>query len=418
VHSATQPDAHAAARSASRQRSNGQATRKKSAAPVLIILFVLLAGALALFGVILAQNVLGHEGEDSPVKSPPFMGSTDTQTQPEPTKTYTISLDTGEYPDAVVFPVGGASAEQEGLVTGADGQEGLSTSLALKVPFGTPITALPYLKVEGMRFTGWWTGLDSDENAQRIDNNSLSLLALDTDVTLHARFEPKPSVIDYESSGVPIFMYHYFYDPELGETGEDANWLDIHLFEEQLAWLRDNNYYYPTWEEVNEYLRGNITLPEKSVVLTSDDGNESFYRLAIPLVEQYGARITSFVVATDFDPENLGRYDRSRIFFQSHSFDMHRGGSDGDARILTSSYDEIVADVQAGDQVLGTRTVYCYPFGKTDENAKQALSDSNVQIALVIENVRAYPMMDMMGIPRLRISDGISLDVFISEVNP
>jgi peptidoglycan/xylan/chitin deacetylase (PgdA/CDA1 family) len=408
--------------STSRQRRSERVPRRKPSSPALVIagvvLSVILLGLIVLFGVILVQNVFSSEGAEAPVGSPSSTEDAESPAPQETTGTYTISLDASAYPHAIMLPVEGLLAGQEDPATGAGGQKGSSAGMSLKLPLGTPVTALPYLKLDDMRFTGWWTAPDSDASAQCIDNNSLNLLAADTNVTLYARFEPKPKAIDYASPGIPILMYHYFFDPSQGETGEDNNWLDIRTFEEQLIWLRDNGYYYPRWGEVNEYLRGNITLPEKSIVITSDDGNESFYRLAVPLIERYGARITSFVVVKDFDPANLERYDRNHIFFQSHSYDMHRGGSDGDARILTSSYDEVVADVQAGDQVLGTHMVYCYPFGKTNDTAKRALNDSDVQIALVIVNTRAYPMMDMMEIPRVRISNGISLEAFIIAVSP
>jgi peptidoglycan/xylan/chitin deacetylase (PgdA/CDA1 family) len=281
---------------------------------------------------------------------------------------------------------------------------------------GQPVTALPYAHADGQRFLGWFTA--PADPADRVDNATLNLIPVDQDTTLHARFEPKPTEVDYASAGLPILMYHYFYDPDQGQTGENGNWMDIRLFREQLAWLRDNGYYYPTWEEANLYLRGDIVLPEKSVILTSDDGAPSFYQLAIAEVMAAGAKITSFVVAIDFETPNLALYDPERVFFRSHSYDMHRWGPGGSARLLESTAEEVAEDVELGAAVLGTRDVYCYPFGSNNETARAALAGAGVQLALAIENLKAYPMMDPMQIPRLRMSDGISLDYFISVVAP
>ncbi|MDR1806780.1 MAG: polysaccharide deacetylase family protein [Propionibacteriaceae bacterium] len=194
--------------------------------------------------------------------------------------------------------------------------------------------------------------------------------------------------------------------------------MDIRLFRQQLAWLRDNNYYFPTWDEAIAYLRGDIVLPDKSIVLTSDDGAPSFYQLAIPAVMDAGAKITSFVVLIDFDPANLTLYDPTRIFFRSHSYDMHRLGDGGSARLLESSAADIEDDVAKGEAVLGLKDVYCYPFGSVTDTAEQALAASGVELALAIINEKAYPGMDMMNMPRLRMSDGISLDYFIEQVTP
>jgi len=303
---------------------------------------------------------------------------------------YTITLDVGEFPGAIL-------AQEELLVS-----------------FGQEVSSLPFAKLDNMRFTGWYTGPTGDADAYRVDNNSLGLIEQNKDQTLYARFEPRPTSIDHNDRGLPILMYHYFYDPEQGEYGEDVNFMDIHLFEAHLAWLQSQNYYYPTWEEVVAYIRGEIILPEPSIVLSSDDGHESFFRLAVPLVYQYGAKMTSFIVLVDLQPAMFPDIDTTKVIFHSHSYDMHQGGYDGDARILTASYQEIFDDALKGEDILGNMLAYCYPFGKTNANARQALLDAGVGVALVIEHQRAYPLCDPMQVPRLRMSDGSTVEFLAS----
>ena len=36
-----------------------------------------------------------------------------------------------------------------------------------------------------------------------------------------------------KAAGLPVLMYHFFYDKDAGETGKDANYMEIHDFEEQ-----------------------------------------------------------------------------------------------------------------------------------------------------------------------------------------
>ena len=303
---------------------------------------------------------------------------------------YTIYLDTSAYPGAV------------------------QAQAKVFTEFGLPVEYLPFATLDGMRFTGWYTGPADNINAVRVDNNSLYLLEMDTNQTLYARFEPRPTSTDYSDQGLPILMYHYFYDRDLGENGEDANWMDIHLFESHLAYLQSQNYYYPTWEEAVAYIRGEIVLPQPSIMLTSDDGHESFFRLAMPLVFQYNAKMTSFIILSGYQSEMYADIDQSRIFIQSHSFSMHEGGYDGDARILTASYEDIYNDAVTCGQILGNTLVYCYPFGKTNTLARQALSDAGVGVALVIEHDTAYPLCDPMAVPRLRMNDGSDVDFLIS----
>ncbi|MDR1265106.1 MAG: hypothetical protein LBK42_05955 [Propionibacteriaceae bacterium] len=282
----------------------------------------------------------------------------------------------------------------------------------ISAELGQPVARLPYAQLEGQRFLGWFTDPD-DPAAPRLDNATLDQLPTDRSTTLYARFEPKPTTIDRQSDGLPILMYHYFYDPDRGESGADGNWLDIRLFRQQLTWLRDNNYYYPTWDEADAYLRGDIVLPSRSIILTSDDALPSVYELAVPAVLDYGAKLTIFPVVKYFDPAWLGQFDPERIFFQSHSYDMHPGTADGSAKLLTATPQEIAADVAASAAVLGTKDILCYPYGVTTEVAEAALAANGVRLALIIGNQRAYPLMDPMAIPRLRMSDGLALDDFI-----
>jgi peptidoglycan/xylan/chitin deacetylase (PgdA/CDA1 family) len=288
---------------------------------------------------------------------------------------------------------------------------GAATPAPVDQVIGEPLDALPYATADGLRFLGWFTD-PADPAATQVDNATLGRLATDADTTLYARYEPRPAGVDYNSPGLPILMYHYFYDPRLGETGENGNWMDIRLFEDQVRWLTENNYYFPTWEEADLYLRGEAMIPQPAIILTSDDGLPSFFDLAIPVVVKYGARMTGFVVVGYFDRAHLEE-NREFIDYQSHSWNMHPGTESGQARLPIASAEEIREDVELSADALGTRLAFCYPYGYTTPFAEEQLAANGVRLGLVIENLTAYPMMPPLHIPRLRMSDGISLDTFI-----
>lgn len=126
---------------------------------------------------------------------------------------------------------------------------------------------------------------------------------------------------------LPVLMYHYFYDKSKGETGKDNNWMEISKFEKQLKYLVDNDYYFPSWQEVADFVDGKIDLPKKSVAITIDDGQKSLYSLAIPMLDKYKVRATAFIITKNFKKEKLEKYKNSYIDFESHSDNMHRGGA-------------------------------------------------------------------------------------------
>lgn len=128
---------------------------------------------------------------------------------------------------------------------------------------------------------------------------------------------------------LPVLMYHYVYAEDDLPEKEDANYLLDTKLAAQLQYLVDNNYYYPSYAEVRAFAQGTHTLPARSVVLTFDDGQKGFLNYGIPLLEQYEVPATSFIICSqDSTPEKLRDYASPYVSFQSHSYNMHRDGSD------------------------------------------------------------------------------------------
>ena len=217
-------------------------------------------------------------------------------------------------------------------------------------------------------------------------------------------------------SGLPVLMYHFFYDASAGEKGKDNNFMEISAFEAQMKYLSDNNFYFPSWKEVEDYIDGKITLPDKSVVITIDDGDETFIRLAIPIIEKYNVKATSFVV-TSWNGNWLPKtYRSAKLDFQSHSHDMHRSGANGKGRFVNLSYQEALEDVTTSKNIIGNCTVFCYPFGHYNDTAKKVLKDAGYTLAFTTQGGRVYKGADKLQLPRVRMSKGVSLNSFIEKV--
>ena len=228
--------------------------------------------------------------------------------------------------------------------------------------------------------------------------------------------EKKQTVIVREelSNGLPVLMYHFFYDNKTYQK-KDNNWLKIDDFEEQLKYMTENDFYFPTWDEVNDYIDGKIKLPSKSAVLTVDDGDPSFFDLAVPVMQKYKVPATSFVITDWYG----ARYDSSLDFvvWESHSAAMHESGANGKGRMVNWTYDQILADLKTSSDVLGGANVFCYPFGHYNETAIRALKDSSYIMAFTVEGGRVYKGSDKFKLPRVRVADGNSLNYFIKSIS-
>lgn len=209
-------------------------------------------------------------------------------------------------------------------------------------------------------------------------------------------------------------MYHFFYDNEK-YFKEDNNWLNIKDFEAQLKYLTENDFYFPTWDEVNQYMDKKIKLPSKSVVLTVDDGDNSFFDLAVPVMQKYKVPATSFVV-TDWYGY---KYDAELqyVVWESHSASMHAAGANGKGKMVNLSYDEIVKDLKNSSEILGGANIFCYPFGHYNDTAIKALKDTNYLMAFTVEGGRIKPGMNKYVLPRVRVTDGNSMNYYINSVS-
>lgn len=224
------------------------------------------------------------------------------------------------------------------------------------------------------------------------------------------------SKVNTSKRGLPVLMYHFFYDASKGEKGTDNNWMEVLAFEAQMKYLADNNYYFPSWNEVEAYINGTKTLPAKSVVITIDDGDASFIKYAIPIIEKYNVKATSFVV-TSWNGNWLPKsYKSSYLDFQSHSHDMHRSGANGKGRFVNLSYKDALEDVTKSKNIIGNCTVFCYPFGHYNDNAIKVLKDAGYKLAFTTKSGRVYPGQNKFALPRIRMSKGISMSAFKEAV--
>ncbi|MFT5233229.1 MAG: peptidoglycan/xylan/chitin deacetylase (PgdA/CDA1 family) [Candidatus Krumholzibacteriia bacterium] len=150
--------------------------------------------------------------------------------------------------------------------------------------------------------------------------------------------------------GIPILCYHYFrssFNPAYlarvftavifgaPTIGDREFWTTpIGEFERHLRYFRDNNIQVVTLDEVADLLDAGLELPERAVVLTIDDADESVYRLAWPLLKKYNVRAHLFVptgrAGSQWSELQVSSWDQLRemessgnIIVGSHSRDMH-----------------------------------------------------------------------------------------------
>ena len=93
---------------------------------------------------------------------------------------------------------------------------------------------------------------------------------------------------------VPILCYHRF---EKDCTSPLC--MPAHIFEQQMRYLHENGYRVISFGQLLDFLEYRHSLPQKSVIISIDDGYRSFYDVGYPILKKFGFRATLFIY-TDF----------------------------------------------------------------------------------------------------------------------
>lgn len=228
---------------------------------------------------------------------------------------------------------------------------------------------------------------------------------------------------DYGAPGLPICMYHYVYDendPPDDLNQRFGNYISMQDLEEELNWLSEEGYYYPTWKEVRDYVDGKLLLPDKSIVLCFDDGAVSFLENGIPVLEKCKTPATCFMITSNNGEGKIAQYQSEYVIYESHSDNMHRGGGNiGHGGIFTAiSEEDGLADLKRSIEICGSSDAFAYPFGDYNESSRSMVEKAGFLCAVTTEYGKAEPGDDPMLLPRVRMSMGQSLAGFQDRVSP
>lgn len=229
---------------------------------------------------------------------------------------------------------------------------------------------------------------------------------------------------------IPILTYHHL-APEGTFEPNSPVIISPMVFSAQMQLLKDQGYHTITSQDLYDYLRKDIALPEKPVLITFDDGYESNYTLAYPVLKKLGMKAVINIVVgftpgeeeglfpgggstagAPFLKQNHLTWEQMRemvlsglIEIQSHTYDSHRlvPAEDGKRRpALTTQkylrsedrkelweeytqrvYNDLTKAKETIEQKLGTKvTVLAYPYGAYNEATERLARDAGYLMTL------------------------------------
>jgi len=172
---------------------------------------------------------------------------------------------------------------------------------------------------------------------------------------------------------VPVLSYHQF-----SRTRKNKMTVTAADFEAQMRYLKANGYRVISLDQLFDFLDFRIQIPQKSVVITIDDGWRSTYDIAYPILKQYGFPATLFVYTNLItgSPKTLS-WDLARemaqngIEMQCHTVTHRDLTKMNDQESFAEYFDalnrELTASTKILEEKMGIRPNYlAYPYGETN----------------------------------------------------
>ena len=248
-----------------------------------------------------------------------------------------------------------------------------------------------------------------------------------------------------KSDKLPIVMYHQL---TLNSSRAGKYVLTVEQFEKDLLYLKEKGYKTITTEQLLSYSKGDFELPEKSIMITFDDGCETLYSYALPLLKKYGFTAVGFAIGALADKyseindhnliySNLTWEERNElcsggvIDIQSHTYNLHdnTNGRSGIEKKKSESLEQyrefLTADTVKMKEKMIEHTgkapvAIAYPFGSYSKESAKILSDEGIKMMFTCEEkvnvIKKAESEWLFGLGRYNRPEGISSESFFEKM--
>ncbi len=185
---------------------------------------------------------------------------------------------------------------------------------------------------------------------------------------------------------IPVLMYH------MVGTEQDAlelgNFTSTKSLDRQMNFLKRFGYHVITLDRYDAIQTGQIKPRGREILLTFDDGDFSFGKSAIPVLEKYQFPVAMFLISDFIQTGNYGSMDLETVLslqkkypwvnFQSHA-KTHPHLKEIRAEQIKVEMEDSKKDLE---RLLGKPVDYfAYPFGELDQRSLKAVQDAGYKMA-------------------------------------
>lgn len=234
---------------------------------------------------------------------------------------------------------------------------------------------------------------------------------------------------------VPVLMYHH-----VNHHRGDTVTVTPEVFEGQMRYLAEKGYRTLKLGESIAYLRGELVLRERSVVVTFDDGWLDNYIHAYPVLQRYGINAAVFIVtgrtekgasvgggfrAADIPSHGVskqliadGKADRVAIGWDLVDEMMQSGLVEFHPHSVTHrkcgklSGEELRREIEEPKRVMEGRLgracpYFCWPYGSFSDEGVALAKSAGYEGIFTTRHGVVTPGSDPLAIPRIVVKDSV-----------
>lgn len=228
---------------------------------------------------------------------------------------------------------------------------------------------------------------------------------------------------------IPILMYHHFVIDGNYNSMTVGPW----RFKDDMDFLKSSGFTPLLPEDIKDIYNGKCAMPVRPVMIVFDDGYESNYEYAYPILKERGMYATITLIASnirkeDTEPKNFLTWEQCRemresgvIDIGSHTYNLHNPETGGDVKegqpngvqrkkeeTQKEYLERVGTDLQKSFDLIEENTgkpavLFSYPFGATDNWFFKLPKYSSIDVSVTTEFNLASIKKGLYGLPRLRV---------------
>lgn len=214
---------------------------------------------------------------------------------------------------------------------------------------------------------------------------------------------------------LPVLMYHHVESMDVAKANKRTG-LDVppDTFRKQMEYLKSKGYTSIAPIDLINFFDAGVKLPNKSVLITFDDGYVDNGDEAFPIMRELGLKGTIYIptgLMENFDYLTWAKIDEMKasgiITFGNHTWSHKNVGGNRD----TVKKEITTADTQLSDHGINGVKTFAYPYGLETGFAEKLLTDMGYRLAFTTVPGRIMCKAQRLSLPRTRIGNA-SLSAF------